>query len=318
MAATNTLRTLIGAARRGDMQAYRLMAKRLEANPLQLALFGGRAEGPMIDQRLHAFHLLFPIYRSTMSSLCIPYPRSAFLFDTVLPLAQFVSEYTGSMVSPLMIGMAGGPGVGKTTLYRVLINCLAQTPALSERCLGVSLDDFYLPRNERLRRGHRWRTLPGTHNMTRVQSFITAIDSGRGNVKVPRYDLAADAPLADEMFAEPPAVCLFEGAMVGGGHEQYAALARRLDFLIYFDAPVYSLKKWRYARERKIRKQSAGRAGYSPQQMHAFWNEALEPSIEHWVEPIRRYADLVVEVGAGRQIANAHRQQEKARAQGES
>src|SRR4051794_24331323 len=64
-------------------------------------------------------------------------------------------DVAGDQGRPVLMGIAGGPGAGKTTLARAIIET-AETQVQKSAAM-VSLEDFYLSREERLRRGHRWR-----------------------------------------------------------------------------------------------------------------------------------------------------------------
>jgi pantothenate kinase-related protein Tda10 len=207
-----------------------------------------------------------------------------------------------------LIAIGGGPAAGKTTLSTLLAACLHAVIAPPTRCLSLSLDDFYLAREERQRRGFKWRTLPGTHDTKRLEAFVAALDRTSHPLSVPRYDLGRDRPMQDEILAGAPGLCVFDGAMVGSRLPGYDALARRIDFFIYLEVPIRQLKAWRFQRERRIRENSGGQAGFSEAQMSDFWAEALRPSIEQWVMPNAEIADLVLKIGPNRTVLGARRQ----------
>jgi pantothenate kinase-related protein Tda10 len=278
------------------------------ANPLHQALFGGEAERAGDPQPDLA--ALAPVYRAAMADLGIRQPQETYLLDLILPLVRFFRQRIPTTRAPFLIGLAGGPGAGKTTLSRLLSRCLAAAMLPPPDCLSLSIDDFYHPREERLRRGFRWRTLPGTHDTARIGDFIAALDRpGTGPLTVPRYDLGRDAPMAEEALTGRPDICIFDGAMVGSPLPGYDRLAARIDFLIFLDLPTALLKQWRFERERKLREASGGAVGFSEDQMQAFWDEALGPSIDKWVAPNARRADLVLSMDADRRVTAAQRPQ---------
>ncbi|WP_299844435.1 hypothetical protein [uncultured Paracoccus sp.] len=294
-----TLAGLALRAKAGDPEASNLLAQRLAGNPLMRALFGADAE--RLADHLQGFGALLPVYRAAMANLGIRQPQDAYLFDLILPLTRFFRQRIPAGRAPYLIGLAGGPGAGKTTLSRLLSCCLQAMIAPAPRCLGLSIDDFYRPKEERLRRGFAWRTLPGTHDTERMADVLAALDRP-GSLTVPRYDLGRDAPMADEVVSGSPDICIFDGAMVGSPLPGYDRLARRLDFLLFLDLPTPLLKRWRFERERKLRADSGDTVGFPQEVMQAFWDEALGPSIEMWVAPNAARADLVLSIDAARRV----------------
>jgi len=294
---------IVVAAAQGDTDACQGLAKRLAQDPLQQALFPQAPDA--FQQRLALFDTLSPGYRQTMQRAGVADPSPGFLFNMVVPLCLHLSGIMARRTAPMLIGIGGGPGAGKSTLSRVLANSLQVMAEHPITCLSLSLDDFYFSKQERLRRGFKWRTLPGTHDTERLAQFVQALDAQGASMAVPRYDLARDCPGPDDRLARPPDICVFDGAMVGSRLPGYDVLAQRIDVLIYLDAPVALLKHWRFARERAFREASGGTAGFSPEDMRAFWKEALKPSIHKWVMPNAAHADLVIGLGPGRMIESA-------------
>lgn len=300
------LAALVSRAANGDAPARRRLAARLAENPLQQALFGAAPE--LLADHLLGYAALTPVCRAGLSQCGIGRPGDAYLFDMLLPLLRFFHPRVMAAQRPYLIGLAGGPGAGKTTLSRLLARCLGAMIAPEPVCLSLSLDDFYRPKEERLRRGFKWRTPPGTHDTERLADFIAELDRpGPAALAVPRYDLGRDAPMADETLTVRPDICIFDGAMVGSRLPGYDVLAQRLDFMIFLDLPLPLLKHWRFERERRLREASGGRIGFSEPDMHAFWDEALGPCFEAWVLPNTKMADLVLGIDGTRQITAARR-----------
>ncbi|KAJ3164533.1 hypothetical protein HK101_000399 [Irineochytrium annulatum] len=136
---------------------------------------------------------------------------------------------------PLLVGISGPQGSGKTTLVRALERDLA---AAGLRACSLSLDDLYLtfddqediakqnPGNGLL----RFRGNPGTHDLALGKSILddltTAYDENPQRVatpiKLPRYDKSLHRGRGDRSpesgwpTAEPPLdVILFEGWCLG-------------------------------------------------------------------------------------------------------
>lgn len=313
-----TVDRLARAALQSDTEAYRLIAKRLSRNPLETALFGGKWNGDHVERRLRLFRDLTPEYERVMAGFGISDPSATFLFEIIVPLTQYLGQRATEASGTFLVGIGGGPGVGKTTQSKILSACLPMMASAKQRCLSLSLDDFYFPKEERLRRGHKWRTLPGSHDTERLCAFVSSLDRRGQTLTVPRYDLGRDTPAADEVLPDTPDICIFDGAMVGARCPGYDTLADRFDFFIYLDAPIAQLQQWRFGRERKIRQQTHGQAGFTEEQMQAFWNEALQPSITQWVMPNARIADVVLEIGPDRNLLGVRRPQSQAKTEAET
>jgi D-glycerate 3-kinase len=130
---------------------------------------------------------------------------------------------------PLVIGVAGGQGSGKTTLSRLLERAFQSAGA---RAAAVSLDDFYLTRSERQRLAARvhplllTRGVPGTHDLKLLFDVLQALGS-RGTVSLPRFDKGLDDRLPPDRWrpvSAPLDVLVIEGWCLGVGPQSTAAL----------------------------------------------------------------------------------------------
>ncbi|OJU60285.1 MAG: hypothetical protein BGO08_02405 [Altererythrobacter sp. 66-12] len=128
---------------------------------------------------------------------------------------------------PLVVGINGAQGSGKTTLCRFLEELLYQRRL---RTVTLSLDDLYLTKAERLTLAqdeHRLfavRGVPGTHDVALGEAILDALRAGR-TTTLPRFDKAADDRAAEGKIAEGPVdVILFEGWCVGAVPQPAAAL----------------------------------------------------------------------------------------------
>ena len=148
--------------------------------------------------------------------------------DNVRPYVRQVAErilraYRESE-RPILVGVSGAQGSGKTTFARFLSEWLSRRTHLSAVCF--SLDDVYLTRAERQALAHRahplleTRGVPGTHDVALAHRILDAL-THRGDarkVAVPAFDKSADdrAPEQDWRRVDAPVdVVLFEGWCVG-------------------------------------------------------------------------------------------------------
>ncbi|KAI8616032.1 P-loop containing nucleoside triphosphate hydrolase protein [Chytriomyces sp. MP71] len=129
---------------------------------------------------------------------------------------------------PVVIGISGPQGCGKTTLTRNLISSLKMRHNLNAICL--SLDDLYLTFDDqnKLRQDNitnpllEFRGNPGTHDLKLGVSIFRAFQSGSGCARLPRYDKGLNSGRGDRMqerdwtpVAELPDIVLFEGWCLG-------------------------------------------------------------------------------------------------------
>jgi D-glycerate 3-kinase len=150
-----------------------------------------------------------------------------------LPVLFFcTAQLRASGTRPLLVGIQAPQGAGKTTLVAHLISLL---PDLGLRGAGVSIDDFYLPRDEQLRlaaahRGNPYlehRGYPGTHDIDLGVATLRALralgpDGAGRSVRVPVYDKSRHAgrgdraPQSDWRTVTGPLDLVFvEGWMLG-------------------------------------------------------------------------------------------------------
>ena len=140
------------------------------------------------------------------------------------PLAERIRRLRITTGRPIIVGISGAQGSGKTTFARFLSKWLSRRMQLSAVC--ISLDDVYLTKARRRRLNHgahpllATRGVPGTHDVPlahRVLDALTHPGAAR-RVAVPVFDKATDdrAPEQDWRRVDAPAdVVLFEGWCLG-------------------------------------------------------------------------------------------------------
>lgn len=138
------------------------------------------------------------------------------------PLAARLAREAGG-ASSLLVGLNGSQGSGKSTLCEYLCAALEREHGLS--AIALSLDDFYLTRDQRSALAHsvhpllRTRGVPGTHDMRLLGDTLSALAGpARSALAVPRFDKASDdrAPAAQWTRVQTPLrVVLLEGWCLG-------------------------------------------------------------------------------------------------------
>jgi D-glycerate 3-kinase len=137
------------------------------------------------------------------------------------PLSDTLAQHQKSAGAPLLVGINGSQGSGKTTACDYLRRRLHCEWGLS--VVVMSLDDFYLTRAERddlARTVHpllRTRGVPGTHDLPLLQQVLAALRAGE-RPDIPRFDKAADDRLPRHRWQAPASsvdVILLEGWCMG-------------------------------------------------------------------------------------------------------
>lgn len=137
---------------------------------------------------------------------------------------------------PLVVGLAGAQGSGKSTVADKLKERLE---ARGKTVAVLSLDDLYFDRPQRARLAKRihplfvTRGVPGTHDVGLGLAALRSLRAGR-RALLPRFDKGTDSkkPRRDwPHIAQPVDVVIFEGWCVGAVAEAKAALAEPINAL---------------------------------------------------------------------------------------
>jgi uridine kinase len=193
------------------------------------------------------------------------------------------------MSHPRVFAISGPVGAGKSTVASAVARSLAN---VGTRAVALSLDDFYLSRQERERRDITWRAAPGSHDIDLMVHTLAAIQNGSQPLFMPRFDPSRDDRSSDECLEEAPDVVLFDGWIIGYGGQGYDRILPYLDWHLHLAVPKDVARDRRFARETKLREET-GRA-FSPEQMQQFWDEVLGPGIDSWVPASAEHADVIV------------------------
>ncbi len=143
-----------------------------------------------------------------------------------LPLAQSIDLRQRQANKPLVQGILGSQGTGKTTLTQILqllLECMGQ------RAVSLSIDDLYLPYSQRCELSVQdprlvWRGPPGTHDVALGIDTLSAFrnrdlsGSSDQTIVLPRFDKSLKKGQGDRtqsVSVQQPTVLLFEGWFVG-------------------------------------------------------------------------------------------------------
>ncbi len=242
---------------------------------------------------------------------------------------------------PLVVGLCGAQGSGKTTLAGAVAQALRSRGTATA---VLSLDDLYLTRAERQRLAQdvhplcATRGVPGTHDVALGLATLDSLARGEA-AELPRFDKAADDRAPRQQWDRAPErtrVVLFEGWCVGAmpqGEDAlvapvntlesledpqgiwrrhanqalagpYAALFGRIGLLVLLAAPGFEVVRgWREQQEAELRERAGPDA---PGVMSA---GDIERFIQHYERLTRHIlhemparADLVMRLGSDRRV----------------
>lgn len=192
------------------------------------------------------------------------------------------------MSRPLIVGVAGGTGSGKTTVAHKLASAMPVG-----RCVTIEHDAYYidqghLPPEERALINYDH---PASLESALLAEHLRELRAGRA-VDVPIYDFATHTRRKDRRHVAPAPVVIVEGILVF----VEAALRDQMDIKIFVDtdADIRLMRRIRRDLEQRGRTFESVRAQYyaTVRPMH----------IEH-VEPSKRWADLIVPEGGDNKVA---------------
>lgn len=236
---------------------------------------------------------------------------------------------------PLVVGLCGAQGSGKSTLSAALT-------ARFRRSVTVSIDDLYLPRAARMELARRihpllaTRGVPGTHDPTLGLTVLNALTRGE-TVALPRFDKASDDRVVREdwpIVIGRSDLVIFEGWCVGARPQEeaelvdpvnrleaeedpdrlwrsfvnralagdYQELFGCIDMMVLLAAPGWDVVlRWRLEQEQELR-------GSRPEVSRIMDDEAIARFVSHYERLTRHIlaempdrADLVLHLGERRE-----------------
>ncbi|MDD6702568.1 MAG: uridine kinase [Muribaculaceae bacterium] len=188
----------------------------------------------------------------------------------------------------LVIGIAGGTGSGKTTVVRKIIESLPADEVVVMPQDSYYKDNAHIPLEERLKMNY---DEPASIEWTLLTEHIKRLKEGE-DVEMPTYDFITCSRLKETVHLRPKEVIVVEGILVLTDKE----LRDMLDVKVFVDAD---------ADERLIRviKRDCVERGRTPQMVIDRYQETLKPMHELYIEPSKRYADLIIPQGGGNNVA---------------
>ena len=153
-----------------------------------------------------------------------------------------VSFWIASKVNkkkPIIIGLAGGQGTGKTTISSMINLILVKYFKL--KVFKISIDDFYKTRKERYQLSKRvhpllmTRGVPGTHDIDLILKFFRIIKKKNfKSLSLPKFDKSIDDRFKKNQWYKiksKPDVIIFEGWCVGAKSQKNIELKKPINLL---------------------------------------------------------------------------------------
>lgn len=192
------------------------------------------------------------------------------------------------MPRPVMIGIAGGTGSGKTTVANRILSSLAPGRVAYLPQDAYYRDQGHLPLEERRKVNYDH---PLAFDTELFLSHVRELLAGHP-VEVPVYSFETYTRTARTMLLEPRDVVIVEGILV----LENQRLRDLLDIKVYVDADPDVRFIRRLLRDIKER-------GRTMESVVAQYLSVVRPMHLQFVEPTKRYADLIVPEGGHNNVA---------------
>ncbi|MEZ4404505.1 MAG: uridine kinase [Kofleriaceae bacterium] len=189
---------------------------------------------------------------------------------------------------PLTIGIAGGTGSGKSTVAAKLAAAIP-----SGRCVVVDHDAYYQDQSHLSLAARREINYdhPSSLDSGLLATHLAELKAGRA-VDLPLYDFVTHTRRAETRHVEPAPLIIVEGILVF----VEAAVRDQLDIKIFVDtdADIRLMRRIRRDLEQRGRSFSSVRDQYYA---------TVRPMHIEYVEPSKRWADVIVPEGGDNRVA---------------
>ena len=189
---------------------------------------------------------------------------------------------------PIVIGVAGGSGSGKTTVVRAIVESLGP-----EQVIVLEHDRYYRDRND-LRLEERAALNydhPDSLETDLMVAHLHALRAGQ-SVELPVYDFARFQRKAACETAGPRRAIIVEGILIFTDAE----LRRLMDVKVFVDTDADT----RFIRRLK---RDVAERGRTMESVIDQYQTTVKPMHLEFVEPSKRYADIIVPQGGHNAVA---------------
>lgn len=191
-------------------------------------------------------------------------------------------------MKPLIIGVAGGSGSGKTTVVRHIINAIGKESILLLQHDSYYRDLKHLPFEERTKQNFDHPASLETELMIR---HIKALKEGY-QVDIPIYDFTRHIRKEETKLVQPKKIILVDGILILSEKE----LRKQMNIKLYVDTDDDVRLIRRIQRDIVERDRSL-------ENVLTQYEKFVRPMHLEFVEPSKRYADIIIPRGGENQIA---------------
>ncbi|GHN37304.1 uridine kinase [Lactobacillus delbrueckii] len=189
---------------------------------------------------------------------------------------------------PLVIGIAGGSGSGKTTVSKEISKRLPADQVL------ILTEDAYYNDNSALSMDERKKINydhPNAYDTDLLIEQLQDLLDGKA-IEMPTYNFNILSRAKDTIHVEPADIIILEGILVLASEE----LRKFMDIKLFVDAD----DDIRFIRRLQRDTQERGR---SIDWIISQYLATVKPSYNQFVEPSKKYADIIIPQGGGNQVA---------------
>lgn len=188
----------------------------------------------------------------------------------------------------LIVGIAGGTGSGKTTVVRKLMESLPEGLAIQLPLDSYYHDSSHVPPEERqsINFDH-----PDAFDWPLLCRHLKRLKEGK-TIEQPVYDFLTCTRQPEVVHVEPKKIILIEG-ILGLYHEE---LREQMNLKVFVDADPDE-------RLLRVIKRDIIKRGRTVEAVMKRYVEVLKPMHLQFIEPTKRYADLIIPRGGKNQVA---------------
>jgi uridine kinase len=188
----------------------------------------------------------------------------------------------------IIIGIAGGTGSGKTTVVRKIVNSLAPGEVVLLPQDSYYKDSSHVPAElrQQINFDH-----PDAFDWPLLLQHIQMLKEGK-SIEQPVYHYQTSSRLAETIHVEPRPVIIIKGILALCDPD----LRNMMDLKIFVDADPD---------ERLIRviQRDVVERGRTAEAVMERYTRVLKPMHQQFIEPTKRYADLIIPEGGSNEIA---------------